>query len=37
MDVVPVPLDQAVEMVLSGEISDAKTQVGILLLSAKGR
>ena len=37
LDVVPVPLDQAVEMVLSGEISDAKTQVGILLLSAKGR
>ena len=35
LDVVPVPLDQAVEMVLSGEISDAKTQVGILLLARR--
>lgn len=32
-----VPLDQAVAMVLSGEITDAKTQVGILLTLARER
>jgi len=35
LDVVPVPLDQAVKMVLSGELPDAKTQVGVLLMAAK--
>lgn len=35
LDVVPVPLEKAVEMVLSGELPDAKTQVGVLLMAAK--
>lgn len=30
LDVVPVAFDQALEMVLRGEIPDAKTQIGIL-------
>jgi ADP-ribose pyrophosphatase len=30
LDVVKLPLDQAVEMVLNGEIKDSKTQIGIL-------
>ena len=39
LDVVKIPLEKAVEMVLSGEIKDAKTQVAVLktkLLSDKG-
>ena len=35
LDVVPVPLEEAAKMVLTGEITDAKTQVGVLLLAAK--
>lgn len=35
LDVVPVPLEEAVRMVLSGELPDAKTQVGVLLMAAK--
>ena len=35
LDVVPVPLDRAVEMVLSGEITDAKTQAGVLMVAAR--
>lgn len=35
LDVTPVPLSEAVRMVLSGEITDAKTQVGVLLMAAK--
>lgn len=30
LDVVKVPLDKAVEMVLNGEITDSKTQIGVL-------
>lgn len=30
LDVVKIPLDKAVEMVLSGEITDSKTQIGVL-------
>ena len=33
MDVVPVPLKKALEMVLAGDLPDAKTQVGVLLLA----
>lgn len=35
LDVVPVPLEKAVRMVLDGELPDAKTQVGVLLMAAK--
>lgn len=35
LDVVPVPLERAAAMVLAGEITDAKTQVGVLLMAAK--
>ena len=35
LDVVPVHLEEAVRMVLSGELPDAKTQVGVLLMAAK--
>ena len=35
LDVTPVSLSEAVRMVLSGEITDAKTQVGVLLMAAK--
>lgn len=35
LDVVPLPLSQALEKVLSGEIIDAKTQVGVLLMAQK--
>ena len=35
LDVVPVPLEEAVRMVLSGELPDAKTQVGVLLLAQR--
>ena len=30
LDVIKIPLEKAVEMVLSGEIKDAKTQIAIL-------
>lgn len=30
LDIVKIPLEKAVEMVLSGEITDAKTQIGVL-------
>lgn len=30
LDVVKIPLEKAVEMVLSGEIKDSKTQIGVL-------
>ena len=30
MDVLRIPLEKAVEMVLSGEIKDAKTQIAVL-------
>ncbi len=30
LDVIKIPLDKAVEMVLSGEIKDAKTQIAVL-------
>ena len=30
MDIELIPLDKAVEMVLSNEIPDAKTQIGVL-------
>lgn len=33
MDVVPLPLEEALEMVLAGRLPDAKTQVGVLLLA----
>lgn len=33
IDVAAVPLEEALKMVLAGEIPDAKTQVGILLLA----
>lgn len=35
LDVLPVPLSRALEMVLSGEIIDAKTQVGVLLMARR--
>lgn len=35
LDVLPLPLPRALELVLSGGITDAKTQVGVLLLAAK--
>lgn len=34
LDVLRLPFDKAVELVLSGEITDAKTQVGLLKLAA---
>ena len=37
LDVLRVPFEQAVRMVLAGEIPDAKTQVGILQLYAQRR
>lgn len=39
LDVIKIPLENAVEMVLSGEIKDAKTQAAVLkvkLLRDKG-
>ncbi len=39
LDVIKIPLEKAVEMVLSGEIKDAKTQIAVLktkLLADKG-
>ena len=35
--VAAVPFDRAVEMVLSGEIIDAKTQTGLLMLALRRR
>ena len=35
LDVVPMPLGEALEKVLSGEIIDGKTQVGVLLLTGR--
>ena len=37
LDVAAVPFDRAVEMVLSGEIIDAKTQTGLLMLALRRR
>ena len=37
LDVAAVPFDRAVEMVLSGEITDAKTQTGLLMLALRRR
>ena len=37
LDVAAVPFDRAVEMVLSGEIVDAKTQTGLLMLALRRR
>jgi ADP-ribose pyrophosphatase len=36
LEVVAVPLDRARQMVLQGEIKDAKTIIGILALSIPG-
>ena len=35
LDVIKVPFDKAVEMVMSGEIKDSKTQIAILKIKAK--
>jgi 8-oxo-dGDP phosphatase len=37
MDVLQLPLSEAVEMVLSGEINDAKTVIGLLLVDRRWR
>jgi 8-oxo-dGTP pyrophosphatase MutT (NUDIX family) len=37
MDVLQLPLAEAVEMVLSGEINDAKTVIGLLLVDRRWR
>ena len=41
LDVLEVPLDELVESVMAGKISDAKTQAGILkaarILSSRGK
>lgn len=34
LDIIKIPLEKAVEMVLNGEITDAKTQIGILKVYA---
>ncbi len=37
MDVVAMPLEAALDLVFSGEITDAKTMIGLLMLSEKRR